>query len=116
MSHFPRLFAWKILTLLLLAALLFTAPQQLPVALYKLALIALAGVIGYWFDRSFFPYARPDGYLTAANWKLRLQEVGKQIGDADLRVVSGYELVFAAAMLRRALIVGACIIGMAMGL
>ena len=36
-----------------------TLPQQLPVALYKVFLISLAVVIGYWVDRALYPYALP---------------------------------------------------------
>lgn len=115
MSRFPRLFAWKILTLLLLVALAILSPQQLPVALYKLCLITLAGVVGYWFDRGFFPYARPDYYLQSVVWQDFLADGGRE-GAADVPVAKGYELIFAAAMLRRALIVGACILGVALGL
>ena len=31
--------------------------------IYKLALITLAAVLGYWLDRSLFPKARPGQYL-----------------------------------------------------
>jgi len=107
---------WLLLAIVLMVVIVAIAPQKLEVSMYKLSLIALAGVVGYWLDRAIFPYARPDSYLTAVDWKLRLREIGKQAGDADLRIASGYEHVFAAAMLRRALIVGACIFGVAMGL
>lgn len=59
----PRLSGWAFISLLLAFAVLFIAPQQLPVSLYKLSLVTLAGVIGYRLDRSMFPYARPDMYL-----------------------------------------------------
>ena len=56
----PRLWGWLLMTLVLLAAVWLIAPQQLPVSLYKLSLVTLAAVVGYWLDRSLFPYARPD--------------------------------------------------------
>ena len=55
----PRLSGWLLITLALLAAVWAIAPQQLPVSLYKLSLVTLAAVVGYWIDRSLFPYARP---------------------------------------------------------
>ena len=116
MSRFPRMSGWLLLAIVLVVSIAAVSPQQLPVALYKLCLITLAGVVGYWLDRGLFPYARPDSYLTASDWRLRLREIGKQVGDADLRVANGYELIFAAVLVRRALIVGACILGVAMGL
>ena len=87
-------------------------PQQLPVALYKLSLISLAAVVAYWLDRSLFPYARPDSYLER-DWRHGTDEPE---GDADFRVVPGYVLPFCTAMLRRAIIVGAVVIGVALGL
>lgn len=87
----PRLSGWLLITLLLLLAVWLLAPQQLPVSLYKLSLVTLAAVVGYWLDRSLFPYGRPD----------------------DLQVDEPEH--FGAAMLRRALIVSACMIAMGLG-
>lgn len=55
----PRLTSWWLIALALSALVFVLAPQQLPVSIYKLNLIALAAVAGYWIDRSVFPYARP---------------------------------------------------------
>lgn len=59
-NRYPRLTSWWTLATLLSVLVLFFAPAQLPVTLYKLNLIALAAVAGYWIDRSIFPYARPN--------------------------------------------------------
>lgn len=87
------------------------APHQFPVTLYKLSLISGAGVAGYWLDRELFPYARPDSYLVAVDW----HGVPKCEGAADLSIADGYHHVFAAAMLRRALVVAAAMIGVGLG-
>ena len=108
----PRNSLFLVLAVVLLACIAVVSPVQLPVALYKLTLIALAAVIGYWLDRALGPYARPDSYLER-DWRRGTNEPE---GDADFRVVSGYELVFTAAMLRRAVVVGCVVIGVAMGL
>jgi hypothetical protein len=68
------------------------APQQALVTLYKFSLVTGAGVAGYYLDREIFPYARPDIF-----------EVG------------GRDLVFAAAMLRRAFIVGCMMLAVGLG-
>lgn len=81
-------------TLILAVAIWWIAPQQLPVTLYKLSLITLAAVAGYYLDRELFPYARPDRWLN------------------DLE---RHDIEFAVAQLRRALIVSACIIAVALG-
>lgn len=87
-----RMLDWLLYALTLTALIAWIAPQQLGVTAYKLSLIALAAVAGYWIDRSAFPYARPD----------------------DLAVISN-DSRFAYAMQRRAMIMSACIIGVSLG-
>ncbi|AOJ84354.1 MULTISPECIES: putative holin [Burkholderia] len=110
--RFPRLTSWVIAAIALIAVIASISPQQLPVSLYKLSLVSLAAVVAYWLDRGLFPYARPDSYLQA-DW--RHGASGESLG-ADYKIVAGYERVFAAAMLRRALIVVGVVIGVALGL
>lgn len=92
--HLPRLSGWLVATVLLTLLVWWVAPQQLPVTVYKLSLVSAAAVAGYWLDRSLFPYARPDELLEAT-------------GPSTL--------AFAAAMLRRALIVAAAMLAMGLG-
>lgn len=108
----PRNSLWLIVAIILLAVIGLVSPAQLPVVLYKASLIAVAVVLGYWADRALFPYARPDGYLNR-DWRHGTNE---PLDDADFPVVQGYEREFVAALIRRALIVGAVIIGFASGL
>lgn len=91
----PRLSGWLLITLVLLACVWAIAPQQLPVSLYKLSLVTLAAVVGYWIDRSLFPYARPDIFF-------------------QYRTVPATTLL-AAAMIRRAIIVGCAMLAMGLG-
>lgn len=92
----PRLSGWLLATVLLLIAIGLLAPQQLPVSLYKLSLVSMAGVGGYWLDRSLFPYARPDVFLNGSN-------------------TDRTAMVFAAAMLRRAVVVGCAMLAIGLG-
>lgn len=55
----PRLSFFSILAVVLLVVIYLLSPQQLPVIVYKLSLVLLAAVLGYWLDRHLFPYARP---------------------------------------------------------
>lgn len=87
-----RMAEWAAGAVLLLCILWLLAPQQLPVILYKLALVALFAHVGYWIDRRLFPYARPY--------------------DADGTVLEGY----ARAELRRAIVVAAVILAGALAL
>ena len=119
----PRMLGWLAIAVLLIVAVWAIAPQQLPVTLYKASLVSLAGVVGYWLDRSLFPYARPDELL--ARWRLRgemdlthdEQAVADGMGDAQLVVGldAGGAQAFAAAMIRRALIVAAAMLAMGLG-
>lgn len=100
--------AWAWVTLLLLAAIAVTAPQQLPVSLYKLSLITSAAWVGYWIDRSLFPYARPDAFLTQP-WSVSGPFIPVKVLERT------NEMAFAAAQLRRALVIAAAMIGVALG-
>ncbi|MCW3700384.1 putative holin [Burkholderia cenocepacia] len=111
-KRFPRLTSWLVAAIILVAAIALFSPQQLPVALYKLSLVSLAAVVAYWLDRGLFPYARPDSYLER-DWRHGPDGLAPE---ADFQVVKGYELVFAAAMLRRAVIVLGVVVGVALGL
>lgn len=117
----PRLFGWLVVTLLLLVAIAFLAPQQLPVSLYKLSLVSMAGVVGYWLDRSLFPYARPDAlsdYCAVDDIEsladLKIDQTDTP--DPTYGVIDTREnLVFGLAMLRRAIIVGCAMLAMGLG-
>lgn len=108
----PRLFAWVLFSTLVFAGLFFMHPQQAEVAYYKITLVIGAAVLGYWLDRSSFPYARPDGYLKDF-WQKGTKE---PINAADYEVVAEYRTIFALVMLRRALIMAAVILGVTLGL
>lgn len=119
-ARLPRLTGWLLITLLLLVAVWLIAPQQLPVSLYKLSLVSLAGVVGYWLDRSLFPYARPDAFFT---WRGKEAET-TTVAVCDQEDITctltvepeeGMALLFAAAMVRRALIVAAAMVAMGLG-
>ena len=102
-----RLRGWLVAAVLLLLIIALVSPQQLPVVVYKLSLISLASVLGYWLDRSLFPKARPGQYLKHDE---RLMAEGRW------PVQTGLHLVFSAALIRRALIVAAVCLAVAMGL
>lgn len=88
----PRMTAWTVITLGLLLALLALRPEQLSVVLYKAGLVTLGAVLGYWIDRSLFPYAQ----------------------DRPHRCIGALHIV--GAWWRRALIVLACVLGLTLGL
>lgn len=83
-----RMLSWLVVALVLSGVIAWVAPHQVAVSVYKLSLVSMAAVVGYWVDRALFPYGRPD--------RLGAHEVD-------------------AAMLRRAIVVGACIVGVSLG-
>ncbi|HGJ5882738.1 putative holin [Arsenophonus sp.] len=103
----PRLSGWLLTAAGLLLVIGLVSPQQLPVVLYKLALITLAAVVGYWLDRSLFPKARPGQYLHHDH---------PAVAQGRHPVRGGCHQVFAAAQLRRAVIVAAVCLAVATGL
>lgn len=103
----PRLWGWLVAAIVLFLVIAAVSPQQLPVVIYKLSLISLAAVLGYWLDRSLFPKARPGQYL---------RHVRPLMDNGRYPVETGCHLVFAAALIRRALIVAAVCLAVAMGL
>ena len=92
MNNVPRMTVSIVLSIILGAAVAYGAPQQMPVALYKFYLVAGAGAAGYYLDRELFPYARPDIFL-----------------------VGGRDIAFAAAMIRRAMIVVGYMLAVGLG-
>ena len=109
----PRNSLFLVLAVLLLAVIAMVSPVQLPVVLYKAALIALAAVIGYWLDRALFPYARPDSFL----WRDWRKGTDEPEGDVDYPVANTeYMAAYCVAQIRRAIIVGAVVLGVAAGL
>ncbi|WP_145548431.1 MULTISPECIES: putative holin [Yersinia] len=103
----PRLSGWLLTAVLLLGTIGLVSPQQLPVVVYKLSLITLAAVLGYWLDRSLFPKSRPGQYL---------KHDETLMASGRYPVKTGLHLVFSAALIRRALIVAAVCLAVATGL
>lgn len=101
--RFPRLTGTLLVTCFLLGFIAALSPQQIPVSLYKLSLVTTAGLVGYWLDRELFPYARPDVFM---------QEYLDEDGAVK---VSAYPILFSAAMIRRAIVVGCAMLAMGMG-
>ncbi len=108
---FPRLrlAEWVLVNIALTLLIGVIKPALLPVSLYKLSMVFLAGLGAYWFDRRVFPYARPDAFMDQHFLGEGRPEL--KFAPADLAVA----LCFCAAMIRRALIIGAAMIGVALG-
>lgn len=106
--NLSRMGNWLVVSLALTAFIYLTAPHLLPVSLYKLSLITSAAWVAYWIDRSLFPYARPDSFLEQPF------SAGARC-EAKRAVPAAYQVAYGLAQLRRALIVAAAMIGVALG-
>lgn len=100
--------------LVLLAGLVFLSPYQGPVVAYKLALVMVAAIAGMAFDFLAFPYALPSSYLDK-DWREDPEATGDD-GQPDFPIATGYFRPFCAAMLRRACIIAAFVLAVALGL
>ena len=84
-----RMSTWVWISIPLLIVVVLLSPQKVGLVIYKLNLVTIAAALGYWLDRGAFPYARPD-----------------QVAEA----------LMPAAMIRRAVIMAAVVLAMALGL
>jgi Putative 2/3 transmembrane domain holin len=104
----PRMLLWAVLTVILIAAA-FALQEAFPgsvlaVTFYKAHLMALGGWGGYWLDRALFPYARPHTALDAA-----AQCTDDERANVDF-IIEGL-----CGMLRRAIVVAACLVCVGLG-
>ena len=100
--------------LVLLAGLVFLSPYQGPVVAYKLALVMVAAIAGMAFDFLAFPYALPSSYLDK-DWRTDPDATGED-GKPAFPIAIGYFRPFCAALLRRAVIIAAFVMAVALGL
>ncbi|WP_085919074.1 putative holin [Halomonas sp. CSM-2] len=89
-----RIGPWLILALITTVAVGFLYPHQLGVLLWSLTKLCWGAYLGYWIDRSIFPYARTGDHAL--------------INNAELSAL-------ALMMLRRALIIAAAILALGLG-
>ena len=108
-----RLLFFGLIALALQAVLLLISPAQMPVVLYKLALVMLAAILGMFFDVAVFPFATPDSYLDG-DWKRAPGAV--RLRCADFAIAKGCLWPFLMACLRRAAVVAAFVVAVSVGL
>ena len=98
-----RMWPWLVATLGLAAVVYSFSPQTLEIAPWKAVLLTGAAYLGYLLDRATSPYARP-------------HEVIRQASHAPTEAMRiAWLQVAASAMLRRAIIMAAVIVGAALG-
>ena len=119
-NKLPRLFGWALIALALLVLLVMVRPAEISTLLSKFAVLACAGVAGYWLDRALFPYARPDSFFCNEEVPgMTDNRVIKTLGTVTLSTGAALQtllILFCASMIRRAMVVAACMLCAAVGL
>lgn len=87
-ERLPRLWKTWLVTALLLGVVAWLNSEQIAVAIKKVALLTLGAGLGYGLDRALFPYARPHALVDGETFRM--------------------------AMLRRAIIVAASVLAIAL--
>ncbi len=90
-----RIGPWLILAMLATVVVGLLYPHQLGVLLWSLTKLCWGAYLGYWIDRSIFPYARPDRFNP----------------DKDPNEHTAWEVL----MLRRAIIIAAAVLALGLG-
>ena len=114
---FHRSLSFLIAAMFLLVLALWGAPQLLEVTVYKLGLVFASASAGYWIDRVTFPYARPD---QVAENELSLDRVPNYKDETHVRSAAHDYITLGAmlmsqSMIRRAIIMAACMICVGLG-
>lgn len=110
-----RAWPWLLAAVVMTVVVGWLHPYQLGVLLWSLSKLALGAFLGYWIDRSIFYYARPGEYLEKVNW-YSTQDAGEKpiLSEYQLKA-RGRSLEMIACMLRRAVIIGATILALGLG-
>lgn len=116
-ERLPRMFEWLLAAIATCLLAFILAPQQLPVSVYKISLIAIAGVMGYWLDRSLFPYARPDSFLANEVTSSEPDDTPLCFEDQPdwMFLNPQNDVLFGVSMIRRAIIVAAAMVAVGLG-
>ena len=121
----PRMLWWALgsVFLVLLAMHLQDAypGSVLAVTAYKAHLLALGGWGGYWLDRALFPYDRPHQHLEPDPDPALEEAMGDEAARVQDQLGATTQLLqvttasFGHAMLRRAIVVAACLVCVGLG-
>lgn len=101
-----RALPWLLLALIATAVVALLAPYQLGVLVWSLSKLAFGAYLGYWIDRTIYPYARPHDLFLIAN---RLASRDLNSGARHMRQQASL------ATLRRAAVMAAAILALGLG-
>lgn len=107
-----RVGPWLVAALIMAVIVGLLYPHQLGVLLWSLTKLSFGAYLGYWIDRSIFPYARPGDALPSPTEA----EPSDQDDDEGLTLlVDEVYLQPELLMLRRAIIIAAALIALGLG-
>lgn len=101
-----RALPWLLLALIATAVVALLAPYQLGVLVWSMSKLAFGAYLGYWIDRTIYPYARPHDLFLLANKAALRDHV-----DAERHL----RLQASLATLRRAAVMAAAIVALGLG-
>lgn len=104
-----RLGPWLVAALIMAAIVGVLYPHQLGVLLWSLTKLSFGAYLGYWIDRSLFPYARPHELFSKA------AHVSGTIREESALSASRLRREASLATLRRAVIIAAALIALGLG-
>lgn len=113
-----RMLHWAVLSVALMVLALLLQQHYpgnvIAVTLYKAHLLALGGWGGYWLDRALFPYDRPHRYFQDAEIEDGA-ECSLALPPGSTQGITVSTRAESMCMLRRAIIVAACLITVGLG-
>tara|TARA_R110001606_G_scaffold212691_1_gene360466 strand:- start:22002 stop:22406 length:405 start_codon:yes stop_codon:yes gene_type:complete len=109
-----RIGPWLILALITTVGVGFLYPHQLGVLLWSLTKLCWGAYLGYWIDRTIFPYARPHAFAPSNDDPVAA-DTSYETDDAQIITGCSRLPFWELLMLRRALIIAAAILALGLG-
>lgn len=111
---------FALITVLLYASIWYMSEAKAQLILYKVSLISIAAMLGYWIDLLLFKRFRPSDMYHEMNTLLNSIQSGISNNTRDAKTLE-HDLVYLSrsipfAFMRRAVIIFACIIGISVGI
>jgi len=101
-----RALPWLVFALIATAVVFVLAPHQIGLLIWSLSKLCFGAYLGYWIDRTIYPYARPHDLFHMAN---RLASQDLRNGARHMRQQASL------ATLRRAAVMAAAIVALGLG-
>ncbi|SBV38465.1 hypothetical protein BN7874_260 [Phage NCTB] len=101
---------FALITVLLYLGIWYMSEAKAQLILYKVSLISIAAMLGYWIDLLLFRRFRPSDMYH------RMMELSNKTNDYEVKEYDYVKSSIPFAFIRRALIIFACIIGISVGI